>query len=61
MSKLQNNLNSIDERQAIPGPKGETGIQGPQGPQGDQGTQGIKGIRSKGSSYGKIMHLKKTE
>ena len=44
MSKLQTNLNSIDKRQAIPGPKGEKGIQGPQGIQGDQGIPGNRGI-----------------
>ena len=44
MSKLQTNLNSIDERQAIPGPKGEKGIQGPQGIKGDQGIPGNRGI-----------------
>ena len=32
LSKLQTNLNCIDERQAIPGPKRKTGIQGHQGP-----------------------------
>ena len=36
LSKLQTNLNCIDERQAIPGRLGETGIQG------HQGTPGIK-------------------
>jgi len=45
LSKLQTNLNSIDERQATPGPKGEKGIQGPQGPKakGDQGIPGMRG------------------
>ena len=33
LSKLKRNLNCIDERQAMSGPKGVTGIQRHQGPQ----------------------------
>ena len=44
MSKLQTNLNSIDEKQAVPGPKGDKGIQGSQGPKGEKGISGNRGI-----------------
>ena len=44
LSKLQRNLHCIDERQAVPGPKGDMGIQGSQGPKGVQGISGNRGI-----------------
>ena len=58
LSKLQRNLHCIDERQAVPGPKGEMGIQRHQGP---QGTPGIKSklcfILSRLTSRRKIRKL----
>ena len=52
MSKLQTNLNAIDQKQAIPGPKGEKGIQGNQGNQGNRGSKGDQGSTGRTGSRG---------